>query len=94
MLAKNLEGVQVVVDKNRVKAGRFAVKEMGADTLVLDDGLQYLALDHEYDLVLVDQNAPFGTSARALLPRGTLREPPQPVSGEPHNDYQMPWANG
>jgi len=84
MLAKNLDGVQVVVDKNRVKAGRFAVKEMGADTLVLDDGLQYLALDHEYDLVLVDQNAPFGTSARALLPRGTLREPPRNLCRASH----------
>jgi len=75
MLAKNLDGVRVVVDKDRVNGGRFAVGELGADTLVLDDGLQYLALDHEYDLVLVDQNAPFGTKARALLPRGTLREP-------------------
>lgn len=84
MLAKNLKGVQVVVDKNRVKAGRFAVKEMEADVLVLDDGLQYLALDHDYDLVLVDQNAPFGTSARALLPRGTLREPPRNLCRASH----------
>ena len=75
MLAKNLEGVGVVVDKDRVNGGRFAVRELEADTLVLDDGLQYLALDHEYDLVLVDQNAPFGTQDGALLPRGTLREP-------------------
>lgn len=75
MLAKNLEDVRVVVDKDRVNGGRFAVSQLGADTLLLDDGLQYLALDHEYDLVLVDQNAPFGTEARALLPRGTLREP-------------------
>lgn len=73
MLAKNLEGVSVIVDKDRVNGGRFAVSELGADTLVLDDGMQYLRLDHELDIVLVDQNAPFGT--RALLPRGTLREP-------------------
>lgn len=73
MLAKNLPGVSVIVDKDRVNGGRFAVSELGADTLVLDDGLQYLRLDHELDIVLVDQNSPFGT--RALLPRGTLREP-------------------
>lgn len=73
MLAKNLPEVAVIVDKDRVKGGRFAVGELGADTLILDDGLQYLKLDHEIDIVLVDQNAPFGT--RALLPRGTLREP-------------------
>lgn len=73
MLAKNLKGVSVIVDKNRVNGGRFAVGELDADTLILDDGMQYLKLDHEIDIVLVDQNAPFGT--RALLPRGTLREP-------------------
>lgn len=73
MLAKNLPGVSVVVDKNRVKGGRFAVRELEADTLILDDGLQYLHLAHSTDVVLVDQNAPFGTSQ--MLPRGTLREP-------------------
>jgi len=73
MLAKNLPGVSVVVDKNRVKGGSFAVGELGADTLILDDGLQYLHLAHSTDVVLVDQNAPFGTGQ--MLPRGTLREP-------------------
>ena len=73
MLAKNLPGVSVVVDKDRVKGGSFAVRELEADTLILDDGLQYLNLAHSTDVVLVDQNAPFGTGQ--MLPRGTLREP-------------------
>ena len=73
MLAKNLTGVAVVVDKDRIKGGRFAVRELGADMLLLDDGLQYLKLAHGTDIVLIDANAPFGTEA--LLPRGTLREP-------------------
>ena len=64
MLAKNLPGV---------KGGAFAVGELGADTLILDDGLQYLDLAHSTDVVLVDQGAPFGTGQ--MLPRGTLREP-------------------
>ncbi|HEX5791311.1 MAG TPA: tetraacyldisaccharide 4'-kinase, partial [Luteolibacter sp.] len=75
MLAKNLEGVSVVVDKNRVKGGRFAIEHLDADVLVLDDGMQYLDLAHGIDLVLVDAGSPFGTGA--LLPRGTLREPPR-----------------
>lgn len=75
MLAKNLDGVAVVVDKNRVKGGLFAVGELGADTLLLDDGMQYLDLAHSMDVVLIDSGAPFGTGA--LLPRGTLREPPK-----------------
>lgn len=74
MLAQNLPGVAVVVDRDRVRGGRFAVRELGVDTLLLDDGLQYLDLDHSLDVVLVDQNAPFGNGY--ILPRGTLREPP------------------
>lgn len=75
MLAKNLDGVRVVVDKNRVKSAEFAIRELGADTLLLDDGMQYLDLAHTLDVVLIDSRAPFGTEW--LLPRGTLREPPR-----------------
>ncbi|WP_411826214.1 tetraacyldisaccharide 4'-kinase [Luteolibacter sp. AS25] len=75
MLAKNLPGVAVVVDKNRVKGARFAIQELGAETLMLDDGMQYLDLAHSLDIVLIDSRSPFGTEA--LLPRGTLREPPK-----------------
>ena len=75
MLARNLPGVGVVVDRDRVRGGRFAVRELGADVLLLDDGLQYLNLAHSLDVVLVDQNAPFGNNY--ILPRGTLREPPR-----------------
>jgi tetraacyldisaccharide 4'-kinase len=75
MLASNLPGVAVVVDKDRVKGGRFAIRQLGADTLLLDDGMQYLDLAHGLDIVLVDARSPFGTEA--LLPRGTLREPPR-----------------
>ena len=39
MLASNLRGVAVVVDKDRVKAGLHALKKLGVDTLLLDDGL-------------------------------------------------------
>ncbi|MEO7932925.1 MAG: tetraacyldisaccharide 4'-kinase [Chthoniobacterales bacterium] len=75
MLAKNLKDVLVIVDKNRVKSGLRAIKKYGADTLLLDDGLQYLHLKHRLDIVLVDCQAPFGNEF--LLPRGTLREPPE-----------------
>jgi tetraacyldisaccharide 4'-kinase len=74
MLASNLKGVAVVVDKDRVKAGLHALRDLNVDTLLLDDGLQYLHLKHRLDIVLVDRQAPFGNEH--LLPRGTLREPP------------------
>jgi tetraacyldisaccharide 4'-kinase len=73
MLASNLPGVAVLVDKNRVRAGRYAVKRLGCDTLILDDGFQYLALKHRLDFVLVDRTNPFGYDR--LLPVGLLREP-------------------
>ena len=73
MLARNLPGVIVLVDKNRVKAGEFAIKKFGCDTLVLDDGFQYLPLKGRLNLLLVDKTNPFGNGE--LLPRGILREP-------------------
>src|SRR5690242_6771670 len=75
MLAHNLKDVIVLVDKDRVKSGRYAIDNWKVDTLLLDDGLQYLHLKHRLDIVLVDRQAPFGNEF--LLPRGTLREPPR-----------------
>ena len=73
MLASNLPGVAVLVDRDRVKAGRYAVKKFGCDTLILDDGFQYQRLKHSIEVVLVDATNPFGNGN--LLPRGILREP-------------------
>src|ERR1043166_5272100 len=56
MLANNLKDVVVLVDKDRVKSGLFAIKELKADTLLLDDGLQYLHLKHRLVIVLVDKD--------------------------------------
>jgi tetraacyldisaccharide 4'-kinase len=75
MLAHNLKDVIVLVDKDRVRSGRFAIDKWNVDTLLLDDGLQYLHLKHRLDMVLVDRQAPFGNEF--LLPRGTLREAPR-----------------
>src|SRR5437763_11122429 len=75
MLAHNLRDVIVLVEKDRVKSGRFAIDKRNIDTLLLDDGLQYLHLKHRLDMVLVDRQAPFGNEF--LLPRGTLRESPR-----------------
>jgi tetraacyldisaccharide 4'-kinase len=75
MLASNLKDVVVLVDKNRVKCGRYAIEHYGCDTLLLDDGFQYWRLaGRRQDVVLVDCQQPFGNEY--LFPRGTLREPP------------------
>jgi len=75
MLASNLRDVVVLVDKDRVKSGRYAIEKFGCDILLLDDGFQYWDLrGRRHDVVLVDRQQPFGNEY--LLPRGTLREPP------------------
>jgi len=75
MLASNLKDVVVLVDKDRVKAGRYAIEKFGCDTLLLDDGFQYWKLrGRRQDVVLIDRQQPFGNYH--LLPRGILREPP------------------
>jgi tetraacyldisaccharide 4'-kinase len=75
MLASNLKDVVVLVDKDRVKSGRYAIEKFGCDTLLLDDGFQYWKIrGRRRDIVLIDCQQPFGNEC--LLPRGTLREPP------------------
>src|SRR5437879_7143308 len=75
MLASNLKDVVVLVDKDRVKSGRYAIEKFGCDTLLLDDGFQYWKLrGRRQDIVLIDRQQHFGYEL--LMPRGTLREPP------------------
>ncbi len=73
MLASNLPEVAVLVDKDRVKSGRYAINKLRCDTLILDDGFQYLSLKPRVQIVLVDKTNPFGNEN--VLPRGILREP-------------------
>src|SRR5262245_5235877 len=69
MLASNLKDVIVLVDKDRVKAGRYAIEKFGCDTLLLDDGFQYWKLrGRRQDIVLIDRQQPFGNER--LFPRG------------------------
>ncbi len=77
MLAKNLDNVVILVDKDRVKAGKYAIRVHNCDTLILDDGFQYLPLKPRLNLLLVDSTNPF--TNHHLLPRGFLREPIQNI---------------
>jgi len=73
MLASNLRNVAVVVDKDRVKSGIYAIDNFQTDVIILDDGFQYLMLKPHINIVLVDASDPFGNGH--VLPRGILREP-------------------
>ncbi len=84
MLARNLlaneehNGVAVIVDKDRVYGGKFAIQKFHADTLLLDDGFQYMPLRPRINIVLVDSTSPFHN--HEVLPIGMLREPIEHIS--------------
>ena len=73
MLASNLKDVAVLVDKDRVKSGLYAIDEFETDVLILDDGFQYLRLKAHINIILVDSTSPFDN--HHVLPRGLMREP-------------------
>ncbi|SDF72306.1 tetraacyldisaccharide 4'-kinase [Sporolituus thermophilus] len=73
LLAKSLPGIPVVIGKKRAVTGEYAVKKLGAEVIILDDGYQHWQLARDLDIVLIDTLNKFGNNC--LLPRGTLREP-------------------
>lgn len=73
MLAERLDGVSVVVARDRYRAGRLAETRLGATVHVLDDGFQHLGLARDLDLVLVHADDP----RRRTFPAGRLRERPE-----------------
>ncbi len=75
MLGQNLKDVVILVDKDRVKAGKYAIRNFNCDTLIMDDGFQYLPLKPRLNVLLVDSTNPF--TNHHLLPLGLLREPIQ-----------------
>lgn len=73
LLAGSLPGVPVLVNCRRWQSARWAVNELAADSLLLDDGFQHLALARDLDLVLFSAAA-LPVKAR-VFPGGPLREP-------------------
>ena len=74
LLARNLIGIAAVVSNpDRLAAGEWAIKNLGSEVFVLDDGFQHLRLARDLDIVTIDATNPWGGGA--LLPYGRLREP-------------------
>lgn len=73
LLARTLPGVPVLVGSKRVASGCYAVDNLAADCLVLDDGFQHLAMIRDLDLALFSaRDLPF---LARVFPGGPLREP-------------------
>lgn len=73
LLKDNLAQATVIVGSNRAESSLLA-KEMGADIVLLDDGMQHRQLARDLEVVVVDGKDPFGRGK--LLPAGFLRESP------------------
>ncbi|MGH9874241.1 MAG: tetraacyldisaccharide 4'-kinase [Pyrinomonadaceae bacterium] len=74
LLAQNLIGIAAVVSNpNRLAAGEWAMKNLGSEVFVLDDGFQHLSLARDLNILAIDVTNPWGGGS--LLPNGRLREP-------------------
>ena len=73
LMAEALQGIPVLVGKNRYGTGQIALGRFGVRGLLLDDGYQHLQLHRDLDILLIDSHIGFGD--HYLFPRGILREP-------------------
>jgi len=73
LLAENLPGVPVLTGNKRSVTGWHAIKKLGANVIVLDDGFQHLSVQRDIDLVLFHADTLLSTNR--VLPGGDLREP-------------------
>jgi len=73
LIAKSATGIPVLTGPRRVHTGDWAIKNLNADVLILDDGFQHRHLFRDIDIVLLNASSPFGNGN--LLPGGPLREP-------------------
>jgi len=73
LLARKLPGVPVIMAADRVAGCRVAMRDLGAQVILLDDAFQHLKVARDLDILLLDRENPLGYGY--LLPRGLLREP-------------------
>lgn len=64
--------VVVFKDKDRVRALKL-IEKFGFDVAILDDGFQYVMVDRDEDIVLINALDPWGNGE--IFPAGVLREP-------------------
>ena len=73
MLKEKLGDMPVLVDPDRIRSAGAAVRDYGADIVLLDDGFQQWKIKKDLEIVTINAANPFGN--RHMLPRGILREP-------------------
>lgn len=74
LIAAAAPGIPVLTGPDRYVSGQSAIEKFGADVLILDDAFQHRRLFRNVNIVLLDEDKPFGNGH--LLPAGPLRELP------------------
>lgn len=72
MIAEKLPGVPVIIGASRSDAVRHVQSHFDVDCVVLDDGLQHLALYRDLDILCI--NGELGLGNGLVFPAGPLRE--------------------
>jgi tetraacyldisaccharide 4'-kinase len=65
--------VPVLTGPDRFLTGQYAIEQLGADVLILDDGFQHSSLHRDCNILMLDGQEPFGNGR--VFPAGPLREP-------------------
>ena len=73
LMAKMMPGIPVVIGRRRDVTGSYAVENLHAEVIIMDDGFQHWQLKRDMDIVLVDTQNLFGNGV--MLPGGVMREP-------------------
>ena len=74
LIAAAVPGIPVLTGADRCVSGKLGIEIFGANVLVLDDAFQHRRLFSDVNIVLLDEDRPFGNGR--LLPAGPLRELP------------------
>lgn len=77
LIFRKAPGVIIVKSPDRVAGAKRAVYNYSCEVLILDDGYQYVQLERDENILMVDAVNPFGNGH--LIPRGILREPVEAV---------------
>ena len=72
-MARNLEGVVIAVDEDRVHGASELLRAFHPDVMLLDDGFQHRALGRALDIVILSSEELLNVPK--MLPAGLLREP-------------------
>ncbi|WP_319470971.1 tetraacyldisaccharide 4'-kinase [uncultured Pseudodesulfovibrio sp.] len=79
MLATEHRKAHVVVDPDRTRGGKWAMKKFHPRLVILDDGFQHMAVKRHFNLVLL-RIEDLDSQWNRVIPSGSWREPPSALN--------------